>query len=207
MIWMKNIVTVMCILYWCSYVQGRERNMDRWLITSNGVGPIAIGKKMPASAIPKEIESKYEPGFHADGVPHDLLRLDSPKLRVFFDRGPFQSEFKKDKEKDHLALLDEASKKGLGKAFERCVRRSARVQMIIVDDVGIKTEHGLGVGSRLEDIQKVLVDARARIVPPTFGKDECIVTSPTMPNVFFVFESCKAAQEDKGEVVFIVISR
>lgn len=64
----------------------------------------------------------------------------------------------------------------------------------------VKTEAGLGVGSTLSALLTAYPDLEKRSIPPTLGDDRCNASTSALPDVYFHFESCQAADSGAGVI-------
>lgn len=168
-------------------------------IHQDGVGTVLLGRPLPKDLIPKDIESRYVAGLYADAQPFDGFRLEHPQVLVFLDKGPYQKASLKG-----YAEPEKAQK--LAKQAVQALRQGAKVRLIVVESADVKTEKGVGVGSDLRALKDAYPDIKFWAVPPTFGSDECVAITSSMPSVHFMFSDCKAA-EAGGKVVRIIIFR
>ncbi len=162
-------------------------------IHRDGVGRVVLGRPLPKDLVPRDPEAAYVAGYHGDAQPHEGFRLEVPPVTVFLDRGPFQRASTK-------GIVDPSEAKPLAGKAARATRNGAKVRMILVESPDLKTPAGVGVGSDLKALRAAYPDLRVGPVPPTFGGDECVATTPALPAVHFHFRNCKAAEEGEGVV-------
>lgn len=158
-----------------------------------GVARVRLGAPLPRDLVPRDPEARYVAGYHADFQPHEGFRLDTPPVTAFLDQGPFQRASAK-------GVVDPSEAKGLAGKAARAARGGARVRMILVESADVKTSTGVGVGSNLEALRAAYPDLRVGPVPPTFGGDECVATTPSAPVFHFHFRTCRAAEDGEGVV-------
>lgn len=182
------------------HTKAKEAALDRIEITSDGIGPIRLGKALPVDLLPKDLVSRYQAGLHSDGEPYDALHLEHPNIIIFFDRGPFQFEFGRRPEAA-LGILKDKGPEVFGRRLSGYLKRGVRVKAIMVMDPTIRTGQGVGPSSTLEELKKAYPDVKLWPVPPTLGGDECVAQSPSLQNVRFIFSSCEAAKVHGGAVV------
>jgi hypothetical protein len=164
-----------------------------WRIEQGKVGPIELGKPIPAVLLTPDLETHYLARYIADAVPMDAFRFDDPPLTIVLASGPFaessaQGDLVAQPPTDQLR----------GKAAE-VARGGVAVKAIMVHGAGPTTTTGLGVGSALDAIKAAYPDLKLSGRPETLGKDMCVATSKSLPGVAFVFASCGKA--NKGEPV------
>lgn len=192
---------VFVFLFFCMALGqvGEGKTMDHskslLKISQNSVGPVKLGKPLPKEILTVELEERYVAGYFADGQPYEGFRLQEPPITVLLDRGPFMRKAK--------ASMANPTEKGLGAKALMTARKGAKVCMIIVESKDIKTDAGVGMGNDINALKAVYLDLKVNPVPPSFGNDECVANSQTLPNVHFYFRTCKAAKE--GETVTRVI--
>jgi hypothetical protein len=62
-----------------------------------------------------------------------------------------------------------------------------------------RTAAGIGVGSTLAELRAAYPDATTRSIPPTLGEDLCNASTSALPDVYFHFRDCSAAEA--GEAI------
>lgn len=178
---------------------GEEKTMDNsktlWKISKNSVGPIKLGKMIPTKLLTREMEEQYVAGYYADGQPYEGFRFRDLGITVLLDRGPFLRQ-------SRTSVADPA-KKGLAAKALMTAKKGAKVKMIIVESKNVTTDAGVGVGSNLAALKSAYPDLKINPVPSSFGNDECAASSKSLPNVYFYFSTCKAA--DEGQTVTRII--
>lgn len=166
-----------------------------WTIAAGQVGPIALGKPLPAELIDDALADRYVARYIADAQPVDGFRFDAPGLTAFVEGGPF-------------AKLSKRGFEGPPPTAELRVpgataaRAGAKVTMVMIDGPGAVTAAGLGVGATLVALKAAYPDLRTYPRPPTEERtrpDGCVARAKSMPGVGFVFSTCRAA--DAGELV------
>ena len=168
-----------------------------WLIESGRVGDIRLGHPLPETLLADDqrLLDAYTARFIADAQPLEGYSLEDPPLLVALESGPFRAYV--DVEGVVEPPLDSLRRPGLTAA-----RDGAKVRAIYVQAPGPTTAKGVGVGSAYAALQGAYPDLTLRPVPPTFGKDLCFARTAEMPDVSFVFSSCKAAKTE-GAVIRI----
>ena len=194
---MIRSVALTCLLL-CVEGVAMEQPGNPDLISADGVGRIRLGRPLPKDLLPVDAPASYVAGYHADAQPHEGFRLQTPPVTVFLDRGPF------------LRAARSEAVAAPGPAFwaraMRAAKAGAKVRMILIESAVLKTAQGVGVGSDLKALESAYRDLRLSAVPASFGGDECVATSASIPNVFFYFRTCEAARDD-GTVVRVAIFR
>jgi hypothetical protein len=160
-----------------------------WRIEEGKVGPVELGKAIPAVLLAPDLEAHYVARHIADAVPMDAFRFDDPPLTLVLAAGPFA---------EASAVGDPSGQPPTdrlrGKAAE-VARGGVAVKAIMVHGAGPRTATGLGVGSTFEDIQAAYADAKLTGRPETLGGDGCVAKSKSLPGVVFVFASCAKAKQ------------
>jgi len=164
------------------------RPTTEWLIAPGRVGTLELGKRMPDRfTASKDLEAHYVARYVADAQPLEGFDYDDPPLTIALASGPFT---------DYVARggTDEPQLRKLRGKASKAARRGALVKRILVRGPGPATEAGIGVGSKLDALRAAYPDLRVDPLPPTLGNDECVASTRTVPQVSFVFASCKQAE-------------
>jgi hypothetical protein len=154
-----------------------------WGIRAGAVGSLEIGRPLPNSLLGGDLETFYAATLIADGIPWEGFRFDKPPLWVGIRGGPFAKEASHDPDTERLKPLAAAA-----------ARAGAKIVDLRVHAPGPATAAGVGVGSTLPALRRAYPDLSLQPTPPTFGKDECVATTPTLEGVYFLFSSCGAAE-------------
>jgi hypothetical protein len=164
-----------------------------WTVAQGKVGPIELGKPLPAVVLGRDLGQAYVARYVADGQPVDAFQLDDPPLLVILDKGPYSAAGGQD------PTAMSPSDKHRAEAVEAA--KAAAVRAVLVTGPGPHVS-GVGVGSTLEELRRAFPDLKLAPVPETLGKDRCVGRAKSLPGVGFVFSSCGKA--DKGEPVLRV---
>ena len=164
-----------------------------WRIEAGRVGPVELGKALPAELLAGDLESRYLARYIADGQPVDGFQYDEPPVLVLVEDGPFSNRIEKTKKYEDPPV---AELRGPG---AKAARGGATVKTIMIMGAGPATEAGVGVGSTLEALKAAYADLRLWPFPETLGADMCTGKTKSLPGVVFVFATC--AKANKGEPV------
>lgn len=156
-----------------------------WLIGIDGVGPLLLGRPLPAELLAQVLEARVILRTVADAQPFAGLRFDDPPLMV-----ALPSDAAARREADEEPPSAEARRRQVVAA----ARAGAPVRAILVHGPGPTTRAGIGVGSRLAALRAAYPDLELDPVPPTLGGDECVAESEALPRLRFLFASCEAAE-------------
>ena len=176
----------------CQPEEGKTMDYSKSLlkINQNSVGPVTIGKPIPEKLLTRGIEERYIAGYFADAQPYEGFQLQYPPVTVLLDRGPFMQKAK--------SSMANPAEKGLPQKALMTAKKGAKVKMIIVESKDVKTDAGVGIGSDLNALKSVYHDLKVNPVPTSFGNDECVAYSQSLPNVYFYFHTCKSAKDGEG---------
>lgn len=158
-----------------------------WVIRSDGVGAITLGRPLPEVIITQGLETRYIVRYVADAQPFEGFRFDAPPLTVLVDGGPFSQQVEAE------GVIEPTAER-YRMAAAKVARDGAKARAILVHGPGPVTNAGVGVGSRIQALGSAYPDLALHPVPPTLGGDECVAESAMLPNVRFVFPSCEAAK-------------
>lgn len=158
-----------------------------WIIESDGVGPVHLGRPLPGELLAGDLAARYLLRYVADAQPLEGFRFDAPPLVAAIAGGPFARKVEAE------GAIEPAAD-AYRTAAEKAARDGARVHLLMVHGAGPKTRAGVGVGSSLPALRAAYPDLALQPVPPTLGGDECVGTTAALPGVRFLLASCRAAE-------------
>jgi hypothetical protein len=164
-----------------------------WTVAQGKVGPIELGKPLPAVVLGRDLGPTYVARYVADGQAVDAFQLDDPPLLIILDKGPYSDAGGQD------PTAMSPTDKYRAQAVEAAKRVAVRA--VLVTGPGPQVA-GVGVGSTLDELKRAFPDLELAPVPETLGKDRCVGRARSLPGVRFVFSSCGKA--DPGETVLRV---
>ena len=177
-------------------LQATTRTQVVWRITPGRVGPLEVGKPLPALLLRRDLAAHYAAAYIADAQAVDTFGFDDPPVTIILASQTF-AEF--ERRGDSTATGPGPATTRLRDKAAEAARRGAIVTRVMIRSAGPATETGLGVGSTLEQLQRAYADLKLQALPPTLGADQCVAVARSFPRVGFVFTNCSKAKQ--GEPV------
>lgn len=159
------------------------------------VDDIVIGVPIPPALLDN---ARYQPRWVADAQPMEGFLIGAPPVWVIIANGPMQ-----DVEPGPLEELTPVlAPKALAAA-----RAGAVVSGILIEEPGITTEQGIGVGSSYDSLRAAYGDLKLERSPEWFDSNiTCDVTTKGMAGVRFLLESCEPGSPP-GRVKRMLVSQ
>jgi hypothetical protein len=176
----------------------RRRPPPSRLVDDGGVGDVRIGKAIPPIYLgpDSEVKNRYEIRWIADAQPFEAFRIGSPPVLAAFI-GPFTRWGKSN-------FGELVPGRFVDKAL-REARAGAKVEWIVVETSGPRTNAGIGVGSSFAELESAYAAAELRRLPAEFGpRPTCRVTVTELRHVSFQLRSCSGSE--RGDVARIVLA-
>lgn len=150
-------------------------------IVSGAVGDFVVGSPIPAHHL--EGAPKYHARWVADAQPMEGFLFGTPPVWVTIEDGPM-----KDVEPGPVEQLEPTL---APKALE-AAKKGARVSSILIEQPGLVTEAGIGVGSSYEVLKAAYGELSLVVNPELFDSNPtCHVRAKVLPGVSFLLETCK----------------
>lgn len=176
------------------------------VIDIDRVGPFQLFKQIPGNLLSPAMRAKrnYVLGYVADAQPFEGFQFTAPPVLVRIANGPFE---RYDKTRGIPRQLKAVRKRLAPRALALARSGKATVKMIIVMSPTITTRMGARVGSTLADLRRFYGPVEPFVVPGMYGDQDCLVRTPRLPSVTFMFSSCAAARRGKPVIRIVVWRR
>jgi hypothetical protein len=160
------------------------------VIHADGVGDLVLGRPVPAAhlAAAARPEDAFLVLHYADGQEAEAFRLPGLPVVVALAPPP-ESEAREAPDEDSPAALAARARRAVAAA-----RAGRPILFLVIEGPGPQTAKGIGVGSRVPDLEAAYGPVVLNPVPPTLGQDRCVVIPKGLPNLKLHFADCTAAR-------------
>ena len=178
----------------------REPDTKKLMVVhAGGVGDVLLGKPLPKRLLDPvhRPEIRYVARMYADAQTFEGFELKKPPVTASFNKGPFHHWFEWWTRKGSAAPKARFTipRARLAVKAVKLARSGRPVDVITITSPEPKTAKGIGVGSKLKEIQKAYGPVRTLANPPGFGNDRCVVRLTGLP-VYVYFKTCSDAKMD-----------
>lgn len=165
-------------------------------VRGGAVDDIRVGTPIPARYL--DDKARYEARWVADAQPMEGFLIGTPPVWVTLDKGPMHDVEPGPLEK----LLPVLAPKALAAA-----RAGAVVGAIVIENPGITTAEGIGVGSSYESLRGAYGEIQIERNPEWFdSKTTCDARAKAAPGLRFLLDGCKTG-ETPGPVKRVLVER